>query len=283
MKPRHNHTFEALGTHWALETLGNNNLSDELVASVTQMVEQFTRDYSRFDPQSLIGTLNTAGSIQHPSEELRAMLAFAQKMFIASDGAFNISIGGALHKLGYGSQQQAARVWVNPWPSISIDNEHIAIPQDMTIDFGGFGKGWLIDKLAVLFTNSGITEFIINGGGDLYIHTSTPTEIGLEHPYDSTKTIGSTRISQGGLGVSSNIKRTWQKDGNTHAHILRPNESLPLQEHVISTYVRADSALIADTMATILLLRPDLEAQLTKTFDLKVILLTEDMLSSMTA
>lgn len=283
MKPRHSHTFEALGTHWALETIGANNLSDELISSVTQMVDQFTRDYSRFDTQSLVGILNTTGSIQHPSEELRAMLAFAQKMFIASDGAFNISIGGALHKLGYGSQQQTARVWQNPWPAISIDDEHVTIPSDMTIDFGGFGKGWLIDKLAVLFTNSGITEFIINGGGDLYVHTSTPTEIGLEHPYATTKTIGSTRISRGGLGVSSNAKRTWQKDGNTYAHILNPNEKLPLQVRVISTYVRADSALIADTMATILLLRPNLEAQLTKAFGLKVILLTDDTLPSAAA
>lgn len=281
MTPKHNYTFAALGTHWTLETMGSKQMSTQFITLVMQTVDKFTNNYSRFDTQSLVGTLNTTGTINHASDEFRSMLAFAKEMYDCSEGAFNISIGGALHAYGYGSQQQAARVWQNPWTEISLSDNRVTIPENMTIDFGGFGKGWLIDKLAHLFIAHDTHEFIINGGGDLYVHTSRPTEIGLEHPYDPSKTIGSTRIGYGGLGVSSNIKRTWKKDGTRHAHILDPHSSVPTQKpHIISAYVRADTALIADTMATILLLRPDLEAKLTKAYNLNVILLTEDMIIS---
>jgi thiamine biosynthesis lipoprotein len=278
MKPKHNYAFDALGTHWFLETLDSSIFTKAFCESIDHTVNQFVKDYSRFDTKSLIGKLNTSGTVRRPSRELRAMLTFARKMFDASEGVFNISIGGALHERGYGSQQQAARIWKNPWPAISIDAEHVTIPSDMTIDFGGFGKGWLIDKLAAHFNTNGVTEFIINGGGDLYVHALNPVEIGLEHPYDPTKTIGSTRVTVGGIGVSSNIKRTWQKDGHQHAHILSPQQDQSIKSPVISSYVRAKSALIADTMATILLLRPDLEKKLARIYDLKIILLTEDML-----
>ncbi|MBK6599363.1 MAG: FAD:protein FMN transferase [Proteobacteria bacterium] len=72
--------------------------------------------------------------------------------------------------------------------------------------------------------------------------------------------------------------RTWEHDGATHHHIIDPATSESSTSDVISTYVLARTALIADVMATILLIRPELDHELSKKFHLQTILLRKDQI-----
>lgn len=60
----------------------------------------------------------------------------------------------------------------------------------MSIDLGGLGKGWLIDKLSDLLRNEGYKEFLINGGGDMYVSSTEKQECYIEHPRDTELVIG---------------------------------------------------------------------------------------------
>jgi thiamine biosynthesis lipoprotein len=92
--------------------------------------------------------------------------------------------------------------------------------------------------------------------------------IGLEHP-DGETLVGTTRISHGGLGVSSNNKRTWVHEGKRYHHIIDPTGEQPT---VQGSYVKADTALVADTLATIVFLRPDLVPTLEHDYNAQVLL-----------
>lgn len=268
--------FDAIGTHWLVESLDDRPIGAEVRQRLTEMHERFDASYSRFRNDSLVAALAKQGYLPEPPSELLAMLDFAHEMYVASDGAFNPSVGAALHAMGYGSREHGGKTVADIWKHISYTPDHIRVPAGTMLDFGGFGKGWLIDVFARELSHYGHERYIINGGGDIYISSDAPIEFALEHPYDPTRTFGQTRITQGALAASSTIKRTWQSGDQRHHHIIDPATNASSTTGIVATYVRADTALIADTMATILLLRPELEHQLAARYGLQVILVPED-------
>lgn len=264
--------FDAIGTHWAIEVLSKQELTNTLIAKVQDTVDQFDRRYSRFRDDSLIAKLARTGTLHNPPAEMIDMLTFAKEMYDVSEGAFTIAVGSTLHRMGYGSRIHGHTLHPYIWDDIVITPEKIMIPKGEMLDFGGFGKGWLIELLVQVLRQADIREFIVNGGGDLYCHSDTPIEFKLEDPHDKTKQFGQTRIAQGALAVSNTTVRTWQDGDTLKHHIIDPATDDSSRSSVIAAYVKADSALIADTIATILILRPELEAALKERYGLKTIL-----------
>lgn len=280
MKPLFNKiSFDGLGTHWECEILDtecSKNKYYKVKNILVYTLNEFSKNYSRFDERSLVSKLNTESKLKYPSTEMCKMMRFASKMYYASDGVFNISIGGILSAKGYGKLINSADVNLDFWNRVVIADDLIEIPNGSIIDFGGFGKGWLIDKFKDIFNGNGIVEYIINGGGDLYVCSNKPVEIALEHPLDSTKCIGKTKISKGALAASSTIKRAWVYEKIMQHHIIDPVIGRSSNSNIISSFVKADTALIADVMATILIIRPDLDERLSREFNLKTILISND-------
>jgi thiamine biosynthesis lipoprotein len=122
----------------------------------------------------------------------------------------------------------------------------------------------------------GVQYFLINGGGDLYVDAPEPVEFALENPFDSTRAVGQTRIKTGALAASSSLKRTWQHRGVHHHHIIDPKTEESSKSDVVASFVRAGSALIADTVATIVMIRPSLEKSLKRRYNLQTILVHGD-------
>ena len=265
--------LDALGTRWLVEPLGGSVLSDELQQQLTDHIRRFEQTYTRFTDTSLLGRLNKDKSLAKPPQELQDMLVFARNLQQQTEGVFNISVGGELVRRGYGRTKDYGVVSGTFWDVVNITEEHVTIPPGVTLDFGGFGKGWLIDQLGELLRSSGVEQFIINGGGDILVWSDQPVELALQHPYDPSKSVGSTRITHGALAVSSSVKRSWHKDGQRQHHIIDPRTGAPSESDVVTSYIRADSALVADVCATILLIAPDLEPRLSEVYSLKAILL----------
>lgn len=276
MKPKPNNIleFDGLGTRWWVELLGRDDFPVNLADLVQGTVRLFDDTYSRFKPDSLIGQLNARKRLDKPSQELLDLFSFAQKMYAVTNGAFDISVGGTLQRLGYGDTKTATHAKSDFWSQVRYDRGEIVIPGESAIDFGGFGKGWLLDKLAVLLERRGCKHYLINGGGDIVLNSTLPIELGLEHPYDPTKVIGTTKITKGSLAVSSTVKRRWSSEGASHHHIIEPDTDAASNSAVVTTYVRGKTALIADTLATVLVLRPELRHRLEKKFKIKAIIVT---------
>lgn len=278
-KSKQMYSREGIGTHWWFELLGESGFPAATKRRIDTVMDDFHRDYTRFTDTSYVGRLNGSKTLRGFPGELYDMMVFAKDMYRVSDGVFDISVGGALHALGYGDRSHAAPVAKNFWHEAKLNRDEITIPRESAIDLGGLGKGWLIDKLVGVMRDCGHDQFIVNGGGDMYVQSDRPIDIALQHPIRHDEAIGSVPITRGALAVSSTRMRTWQHDGATHHHIIDPTTGQSTTSDIISTYVRADTALIADVMATILLIKPELNHQLSSTFHIQTILLRKDKLS----
>lgn len=271
--------FEAIGTHWWIESLAGD-MNDEIRSAIDTYIGGFTRAYSRFDENSLISQLNNEKIIDNPPTQFVEMLKFAQQMFLASDGIFNISVSGTLHRLGFGSRSRANHPDPIFWEKAEISDERITIPSDTTIDIDGFGKGWMIDEIAALLERHGVGQYIVNGGGDMYVRSDSPIEIALEHPTDPGMSIGKTYLKNEALAASSIIKRSWMHEGKNYHHIIDPRTDNSSDGDVVASFVKAPTALLADTIATILVVDPLLEAKMQQQFSLQTIILRRDQLKT---
>lgn len=267
--------FDSIGSRFWLERLGGGDFSPTIKYAITQYCNEFDDSYSRFKDDSLVSQLADTGVLDNPPQELLDMLDFSKRMYDESNGAFNITVGAALHKLGYGSHVYSGDVVVNPWQQITWDEQQVVSPKGLMLDFGGFGKGWMVDSISDILRNHGVKWFIVNGGGDLYVQNDTPIDFALEDPQNPGTALRGIRIQKGALAGSDTIKRTWQSNGVTKHHIIDPATQDSSSGSVIASYVIADTALMADTMATIMILRPDLKNKLETAYGFSSILITK--------
>lgn len=258
--PNNRYEFDAIGTRWWIEVLNEQSLTEATIKSIHDIVKQFDQRYSRFREDSLVMKLFRDGSLSHPPAEMIRMLDYAKKMYARSGGSFDISVGNTLHELGYGNRRLSKSYRdKSMWNELTVTPAEILYPDGVILDFGGFGKGWLIDRLVVELKLFGHTEFIVNGGGDVYVESLKPVRFVLKDPYDGTRAIGHVEIAHGALAASDIKERVWDDNGVTRHHIIDPATQRPSESSVVASFVVAPSALIADTMATLLIVRPDLE------------------------
>ena len=255
--------IEKLGTQWWFEFF---DISEEIVQklqkSIEQYMEEFENRYSRFRADSWLSVLNQTGSYQNPHPEFIDLLEIALEAYEKTGGIFNIAVGATLEARGYdadysfkGTAQDQIEV-----PALekvlSISTKEIVLTKGVHLDFGGFGKGYLIDALArYLEEEWGIQHYLINGGGDMYAtldEHNQPLEIVLQNPREKNKEIGRARLSNQAFAASSPHLRTWRDAQGTQQHHLVGNTGTEAQ----SSFVVAPQAVWADIYATVCAIDP---------------------------
>ncbi len=248
----------ALGTAWWVEanltsTHDREQIHDALIAHLNR----FEMRYSRFRTDSLIGRLNQERVLAVPDEELQSLLSFGQSLFSRTYGTFNFLLGDVLTARGYGQilsnnhhVDTRSDQFPNPTTDLVISPEKIIL-KNGSVDLGGFGKGYVIDELAALLRGYDVTDFLINGGGDLYgTHDhGEPLTIYLEHPTAAHTYLGSITLHNQGFAASSPYKRVWKQGEVEHTHIVGATEC--------ATFMVAQTAALADGFATAALLLPE--------------------------
>lgn len=246
--------FPALGTTWWIKIFDDSDKPDQIIESARSLVLDFEQNYSRFRQDSLVGRLNAGETLTSYPDELREMLEFAQQIYHLSVGYFDIRIGSTLENIGY----DAAYSFQAKQP-VSVSSEDLAVtselklPSGVKIDFGGMGKGWLIDKVAKYFSEQGLKYFSINAGGDIYVSSDhdRPVSFGLEHPFDLGKIIGNIDLKNTAIASSAPNRRQWKSsDGRSCSHLVSPKSSPSQQRQVSAVFVHSPTALLADTCAT---------------------------------
>jgi thiamine biosynthesis lipoprotein len=269
-------TFEALATKWWLQSwdksLGDNlNYVEDLFKQANIIANTFENQYSRFLPNSFITKLNTDRTLNNFPKELFEIINFAENIREKSNGLFNVAVGGILENLGYDKdysfrQKKELNSSFDTYQSSFeiLDPEQIKLKDGVKIDLGGIGKGWLIDKIAKYFLESGLNYFSINGGGDIYATSDNDSDVEfiLEHPIDFSQKIGSICIKNQGLACSASNRRVWTdlKTGETFHHLINLN-NLQSSEGKLAVFTQAKNALLADVMSTTLFIAKNSEIE----------------------
>ncbi|MET3807519.1 thiamine biosynthesis lipoprotein [Nakamurella sp. UYEF19] len=243
--------FDAIGTSWSIETA--TALPTPLLVTIHQRIEQFDRTYSRFRPDSLVSAFAaTGGSCEFPPDAI-ALLHLYRELYELTGGRVSPLVGSALEHLGYDAgyslRRRPGSATVPRWTDVlTVEGTTVSARKPVLLDFGAAGKGYLIDLLALILREHDVGDYLVDGSGDLARRGQDVFRVGLEHPADPTKVIGVANVTSGALCGSAGNRRAW---GDGLHHIVDPRTGEPATE-ILATWVVAESALIADGLATAL-------------------------------
>ena len=256
--------FSAIGTDWQIDTV--LPVGADLEARLHSRIDAFDRTYSRFRADSLVSTVaETAGSFRFPDDASR-MFDLYDGLFGSTHGAVTPLVGRALEQLGYDARYSLARrgpgIPAPDWgDEVSRDGCTLTTRSPVLVDVGAAGKGYLVDLVGELLHEGGIHTFVIDASGDLLVSGPEATAVALEHPFDPSMAIGEVTLADRSICASGSNRRVW---GEGLHHILDGRTGEPTRD-VIATWAIADTALLADGLATALFFADP--ADLAETFE----------------
>lgn len=289
-------TFDAIGTSWRIVTAAP--ASAAVRRAVADRVDAFDRAWSRFRPDSVVAAVRSGAGRHRMPDDAGPLLDLYDRLHAATDGAMSPAVGDGLEHLGYDADYslragEGHRAAVD-WADVRWEPPHLVTTVPFVLDVGAAGKGYLADLVADVVLAEQRREGVPDGArgvrvdasGDL-VHrpparsarsagpTGVPApdalRVALEHPLRPEFAVGVATLDgtprRRALCASATNRRTW---GEGLHHVLDARTGVPVTG-VLATWVVADSALVADGLATALfLLDPDaattLAAELGATF-----------------
>ncbi|MCS5717874.1 FAD:protein FMN transferase [Herbiconiux sp. CPCC 205763] len=254
--------FEAIGTHWQIETA--SPLDAHVRQAVLERVERFDATYSRFRTDSLVTAIaERPGRYAFPDDAVE-LFALYDRLAVATAGAVDPLVGRDLELLGYDRDYSLRPAVDDPRatasgatdargrPSWNTDivreGRVVTTERPVVIDVGAAGKGLLVDLVAGVLREQGIDRYVVDASGDLVHAGPQPIRVGLEHPLVAGQAIGVAELQNASLCASASNRRSW---GEGLHHILDGRTGNPARD-VIATWVVAADTALADGLATAL-------------------------------
>lgn len=220
-------------------------------------------------PGSEIAKINAAAGKQpvHISEETFAILKRAVNYARKLDGLFDVTIGPVTTLWGFSNPEGAHLPQKNDIvDSLALVNYRDLLlntsdttaflkKKGMRLDLGGIAKGYAIDRGSAILKEKGITNFILNAGGDIYVSgqkdKNTQWKVGVKDPRNGQKLIASFALKNYAVATSGDYERFIIVNGHRYHHIIDPRNGYPGSLSQSSTTF-ASTAEEADVMATYL-------------------------------
>lgn len=252
------------GTFYHLTYRSSHNLQsgvDSVLASVNNSL-------SPFNPQSVISAINENRSMQ-TDERLRDVFLLAAQVYEATGGAFDITVAPLVNAWGFGFKEGHTP------DSVQVDSLRQFIGMDklwleadsisksdprIMLDCSAIAKGYGVDVVAQLFESQGITDYMVEIGGEIrvsgnnphgeqwHIGVSKPTQDSLATDTDLQQILELSNTAIATSGNYRNYRR--QSDGNTIGHTIDPRSGYPVQRSILSATVLAADCATADAYAT---------------------------------
>ncbi len=267
MSPLGPTSFEAIGTTWRIGVGGAGTptsslgapLSDDDRAAVLARIAQFDRDWSRFRDDSLVARIaQQAGSWSLPADAA-PLLDLYERLHAATDARLSPLVGASLERLGYDAAYRLVPAG-DPLPaprwqdSLALRRTPDGLVLDtaapVLLDVGAAGKGYLVDLVGELLVQRGLPDTVVDASGDVRVRGERSIRVALENPFDPTKAVGVVELRDQALCASATTRRAW---GDGLHHIIDAVTGRPV-EAVVAAWVIADSALVADGVATAMFL-----------------------------
>ena len=272
-------TGNTMGTTYSIKVVDNlsqhidmNNVNSK-IDSVLQVVNQ---QMSTYVPESEISRFNrlTSKDWFPISDNFYEVIVMAQEVAQLTDGAFDITVGPIIEVWGFSGE-----IYQNNWrpPSDnkieetikSIGFNNIAIGKnsikkvntDTKIDLNAIAKGYGVDVVFELLTDLGFTDILVEIGGEVrclgYNSEGEFWKIGIDKPkldiIPGADLQAVISLDNKALATSGDYRNYFEYEEEVYSHMIDPTTGYPTINNVASASVTAPSCMVADALATALM------------------------------
>ena len=274
----HRLSGQTMGTDYAVTMAGGSDCSAELSEPVEAELHSVNAQMSTWQPDSELSRFNRApaGEWTPVSADLAGVVTLAQDLARQSDGAFDVTVGPLVDLWGFGVRERrglpgseeiaatAARVGYRFLEARRSPPGLRKLLDDLHLDLSGIAKGHGVDRLAALLDLRGCTDYLVDIGGEVRVRGLSPRRapwrIGIELPEDGggTHTPTVLSLSEGAVATSGDYRNVRSVGETRFSHTIDPRTGRPIAHEVASVTVLAETAALADGLATLInVLGPD--------------------------
>ena len=175
------------------------------------------------------------------SVDLQPVLKQALTIAELTEGAFDPTIRpladlwGFIQKEGYrlprSAELQPVLTKVD-YRKVTLTGDRLHFATDgMSIDPGGFGKGYAVDRAIAVLQAHGIRNALVKAGGDTRVIGLPPKQDHWPIWIEDSRKQGNRTLVQlraGALSTSGNYENFFEVDGRRYGHLLDPRTGLPV-------------------------------------------------------
>jgi len=225
---------------------GDATLAREAVGQVFREFDRMHRELHAWKAGELVALNRAIASGEEnirTTKEIAALISETQRLAARSEGLFNPAIGKlvglwSFHRDKPGGplpdpEEIARIVRADPRMSdLSVQGDAVTSKNPaVQLDFGGYAKGYALDRAADLLRENGIKDALVNIGGNMMAlgnHAGRPWRVGLDSPRGRSL-LATLELKDGeAIGTSGDYRRYYEIDGKRYAHIIDPRTGYPV-------------------------------------------------------
>ena len=261
-------THHTMGTEVRLTAwTADQRVAHDAFAAVFAEFDRLDALLSVWKPGSDVLRINAAAGsapVQVSPETIEVLQA-AHTVSTWTNGKFDITFGALsdVWKFDHDKDERvpsaeaiAARLPLVDYRAVVIDahaRTALLTRAGVRIHLGGIGKGYAVDRAVAMLQASGLRDFMVQSGGDLYV-AGQPGDagwrLGINDPRGApNESFAALTLRDATFSTSGDYERFFIKDGRRYHHILDPDSGQPARGCRSVTIV-ARSAMLADGLST---------------------------------
>jgi len=241
----------------------------DAATAALDLIDELEDQLTVYRAESEVSRLNAAAAGRPVPVEARLfdLLAFCAKLTAETAGAFDPATGSLIKAWGFyrregrvpAPAERAGAMARAGMRHVILDPAARAVKfrrPGLEINLGGVGKGYALDRAAALLRDDwGIDSALLHGGGSSVVAVGHPPgdprgwPVALRHPWDDTRTLGTVRLRDQGLGTSAATFQYFEYNGRKLGHLLDPRTGWPAAG-TASASVVAPTGAEADALST---------------------------------
>jgi FAD:protein FMN transferase len=269
-----------MGTSFSIKasSLPDKLNSTQLQRDIDALLTRINGQMSTYLDDSELSRLNHNPSTewQGISEALFQVLFEANKISLLSKGAFDITVGPLVNLWGFGPDPMTYKPPTDTeiqeqlnligYLYLKLRENPFMIKKglpELYLDLSALAKGYAVDQVAEMLEIQGITDYMVEIGGELRLKGSSITgkkwRIAIEKPTPEFRAIQTVLpITNISIATSGDYRNYFETDGIRFSHTIDPRNGRPITHNLASVTILSDTAMQADALATALMvLGPD--------------------------
>lgn len=260
-------TIYALNTQITLTTYGNDDKAKNngILNKAEQEIYRLEKLLSTTDLQSDIYAINhSEGKSVTVNNESAEIIDFALHMANNTDGALEPTLYPVLRAWGFttgeyhvlSDKEIQDLLPLVDYKKVKITGNEVTLLDNMQIDLGAVGKGYIGDKIIELLKAENIDSAIVNLGGNVqtlgHKPDGSPWKVGVKAP-DSNDFIGIVEVADKAVVTSGGYERFFKgEDKQIYWHILDSTTGKPAHSGLISVTIISQEGKLCDALSTAL-------------------------------
>ena len=241
---------------------------DDLKAEIDEELKKFDGSLSPFNDTATITRINRNEDIV-PDTFFTNVFRRSMEISKETNGAFDITVAPLANAWGFGFKKGAfpdsamidSLLEITGYTKVVLSEEGKVVKQDerMMLSCSAVAKGYAVDVIAQFLAKKGITNFMVDIGGEIVARGENPKKelwrIGINKPVDDSLSINQElqtvlNVTDVGIATSGNYRNFYIKDGKKYAHTIDPRTGYPAEQSVLSATIVANDCMTADAYAT---------------------------------